>query len=254
MMKTRRVILILTIFVCMFVLFCFETSANTSYITSRISDKDGYISEENKEKLEEKLREAEKNSGVDFRVYVYEYSAREGYVDMYDYERAVGENFENLVLLVVSYEYGEYYYELFTKGSADTDISDKEVNKILDNDDVYDNLKSGKLYDGIDAYISLAERAVVGKLRNSFKSVFVPSLVISIIAAIVVGACVLVKYRKKLHSQSYPLEKYARLDLTVANDNFITKTVTRVRVNSSSGSSSKGGGRSFSGGGSRGRR
>ena len=82
-------------------------------------------------------------------------------------------------------------------------------------------------------------------------AVFVPSLVISLLVAIGASVGVILKYRKKLHSESYPLDRYAKLDLNVANDNFITKTVSRVRVKDSS--SSSGGGRS-SGGGSRGRR
>lgn len=252
-MKNKRIILFLTIVVCIFAAISFGTSAN-SVENSRFIDEDNYVTSADGIKLEQRLRKAEENTGVAFRVYVYEYSAYSGYVDMYDYERIVGESFDNLVLLVVSYEYGEYYYELFTKGSAHTGISDKEVNKILDNGEVYDNIKSGKLYEGIDSFITLAEKAALGKLRNSFKSVFITSLIISIIVGTVATVCVALKYRKKLHSVSYPLEKYARLNLSVANDNFKNKTVTRVRVKDSSSSSRSGGGRSFSGGGSRGRR
>ncbi len=249
-MKNKRILLFLITIVCIFALNTLVISASTS--SSRLNDKEGYITKVDAVQIEEKLKSAEESTGVAFRVYVYEYSSTEGYVDMYDYEREVGESFTDLVLLVISYEYGEYYYELFTKGTANTAITDKEVNKILDNDMVYDNIKSGKLYDGINAYVTLAQTAVEGKLRNSFKNVFIPSLVISLMIAIGASVGVMLKYRKKLHSESYPLDRYAKLDLSVANDNFITKTVSRVRVRDSS-SSSGGGGRS-SGGGSRGRR
>lgn len=248
-MKNRKIFLFLITIVCIFALNTLVISANTS--SQRLCDKDEYITAADEILLERKLASAEESAGVAFRVYVYEYSSSKGYVDMADYEREVGESFTDLVLLVVSYEYGEYYYELFTKGSAHTAITDKEANKILDNDKVYDNIKLGRLYDGIDAYVTLAETAVEGKLRNSFKAVFVPSLVISLLVAIGASVGVILKYRKKLHSESYPLDRYAKLDLNVANDNFITKTVSRVRVKDSS--SSSGGGRS-SGGGSRGRR
>lgn len=251
-MKIKRIIPFIITIVYIFALFSFASSAYIVESKSRIKDDDNYISFDKQMQLEDKLRSAEESSGVAFRVYVYEYSMSEGYVDMYDYERIVGEDFTDLVLLIVSYEYGEYFYELFTKGSPDTQITDKEAYKILDNNSVYDNIKSGNLYEGISAYIDLAETAVSGKLRNSFKSVLVVSLVISFIVATALAVCVVVKYRKKLHSASYPLDRYARLDLNVAYDNFRNKAVTRTRVRSSS-SSSGGGGRS-SGGGSRGRR
>ena len=250
-MKIRRIILFLITLVCIIMAFAIISSANATDGTPRITDKGGYINAADEAVLEERLKAAEERCGVAFRVYVYEYSTYTGYVDMYDYEREAGEGFDDLVLLVISYEYGTYYYELFTKGSAYTDISDKESNKILDNDGVYDNIKSGKLYEGIDEFITLAEKAVSGKLRNSFKAVFVPSLIISLIVAIGLSVYVFFAYRKKLHAVSYPLEKYATLNLTTANDNFIHKTVDRVRVSSSS---SSGGGRSSGGGGSRGRR
>jgi len=251
-MKSRRIITILITLVCIFALLSVVVSASGESNSARIIDKENYISASDEIKLEQRLKEAEQKSGVDFRVYVHDYSFGVGSFDMYDYERVTGQSFENLVLLVVSYEYGEYYYELFTKGSADTLITDKEVNKILDNDAVYDNIKSGKLYEGIDTYITLSEKAVTGNLRNSLKSVLIVSIIISVVTAGISVLIVVLKYRKKLHSVSYPLDKYARLDLNVRDDNFINKTVTRVRVNSSSGSGG-GRGRSF-GGGSRGRR
>lgn len=251
-MKIGRIALLLTTIVCLALVFSIICSANTDDSVERLSDKNNYISSAESAELERKLQSAEEKTGVAFRVYVYKYSSSVGYVDMYSYEREMGESFENLVLLVVSYEYGTYYYELFTKGIADTEISDKEANKILDNDNVYDNIKAGMLYEGISAFVELSEKAVTGNLRNSFKSVLIPSLVISILVAVGVVVFVVLRYRKKLHSVSYPLEKYATLDLSIANDNFIHKTVTSVRVNSSN-DSSRGGGR-ISGGGSRGRR
>lgn len=249
-MKIKTIALFLITIVCITMAFAVTSSAYTVSTNACITDKDGYVNDADEVTLERKLREAEERTGVAFRVYVYEYSAYTGYVDMYDYEREMGESFDDLVLLVISYEYDTYYYELFTKGAPQTDITDKEANRILDNKGVYDNIKSGKLYEGIDEFMTLAEKAASGKLRNSFKTVFIPSLIISL--AVAVGALVFVffKYRKKLHSASYPLEKYASLNLNVSDDRFITKTVTRVRVKTPSSSS---GGRS-SGGGSRGRR
>ncbi|MBE6537117.1 MAG: hypothetical protein E7673_04105, partial [Ruminococcaceae bacterium] len=126
-MKIKKIVLILITVVYIFALFSFATSAKTVSSSSRIQDYDNYIPSTEESRLEEKLKAAEEECGVPFRVYVYEYSIGEGNVDMYDYERIVGESFDDLVLLVVSFEYEEYFYELFTKGSPDTAITDKEA-------------------------------------------------------------------------------------------------------------------------------
>ncbi len=54
------------------------------------------------------------------------------------------------VLLVVTYERlnDTYYYNMYTYGAANYDISQKEVNYILDDYDVYTNLKYGYIHDG----------------------------------------------------------------------------------------------------------
>ena len=249
-MKIKRISLLLTTIACIIAAFVTTAYARSGSADSCITDKGAYINDADEVLLDRRLREAEQRTGVAFRVYVYTYSTSTGYVDMHDYEREMGESFDDLVLLVISYEYGAYYYELFTKGAPHTDITDKEANRILDNKGVYDNIKSGKIYEGIDEYITLAEKAVSGKLRNSFKAVFVPSLIISVLVAGGISAYIFFRYRRKLHAASYPLEKYASLNLNVSEDKFITKTVSRVRVNSASSS----GTRSSGGGGSRGRR
>ena len=61
---------------------------------------------------------------------------------------------------------------------------------------------------------------------------------------------VLYKYKKKLKSPIYPLNRYANLQLDYATDHFLGSSVTRTRVSSSRGGRS-GGSR---GGGSIGRR
>ena len=248
-MKIKRIALFLITIVCITMAFAITAEAKTTYKTSCLIDNGGYINDADEVVLQNRLREVEESTGVAFRVYVYTCHSSSDYIDIYDYERIVGEKFDDLVLLTVSYEYGTYYYEFFKKGSPDTDITEKEIGRILDNKGVYDNIKSGKLYEGIDEYITLAEKALSGKLRNSFKSVFVPAFIISLAVAVGASVYVFFKYRKKLHAASYPLEKYANLNLSIADDHFVTKTVTSVRVSTPS---SSGGGRSS--GGSRNRR
>ena len=96
-MKIKKIVLILITVVYIFALFSFATSAKTVSSSSRIQDYDNYIPSTEESRLEEKLKAAEEECGVPFRVYVYEYSIGEGNVDMYDYERIVGESFDDLV-------------------------------------------------------------------------------------------------------------------------------------------------------------
>ena len=204
-------------------------------------DKDNSISASNEKALEEKLQAAEERCGVKFRVYVHEPSPYVMGFNAYDYHQETGESLDNLFLLVISLEDGVYYYEIMPDDTSETGITEKEIQKILDNDKVYDNIKSGKLYEGIDAFIALSEKAAAGTLRNSFKKVIIPSLIIAAVISLISSVTVVVIYRRKLHSASYPLDRYANLNLITENDVFINKTVTRVRVNNSS--SSSGGGR-----------
>ena len=62
------------------------------------------------------------------------------------------------------------------------------------------------------------------------------SLVVGIVVAGIVCFAIVKRYKKALQSPIYPLEHYASLDLTHRRDNFIGKTVSRVRVSSSSSS------------------
>ncbi len=54
-----------------------------------------------------------------------------------------------------------------------------------------------------------------------------------IVAAIAVGIVIFL-YSRKVRSETYPLGKYAGLSLTHSRDDFTGKTVTRVRIRSSS--------------------
>ncbi|MBQ9071521.1 MAG: TPM domain-containing protein [Clostridia bacterium] len=245
-----KIILFLSTVICIIALFCLNASAAENRYNDYVIDDGGLLSYSEELEISEALADVEEATGIYVRLYLHNYEYTR--IDIYDYQQIAGKSFDNLVLLVVSYEYGEYYYELFTNGSPDVDITDSEADKILDNNEVYDNIKSGNLYEGISACIPLLKTALLGTLRNGFSEVFVPSLIIAIIVAVVACVIVIAKYNKKLHSPSYPLDKYARLDLNVSKDTFITRTVTRVRVSSPSRRSGGGGG--GRGGGSRGRR
>lgn len=250
-MKTK-VIIFVVLTLSLLLSLCvssFAYSSDTIPAGELVTDKDNIIDDADEAEISEALRAASESCGADIRVYAYS-----GMDDYYwsDYINDSSETFDSLVLLVINYDTWDsaYYYYLDTYGDAEYDIGQNEADRILDNPDVYDNIKNGNFKEGIKAYASLAEKAVSGHLRPSFLKVLIISLVIAAIVAAAVSLSLYFSYKKKLHSESYPLGKYASLDLRIERDSFITKLVTRVRIATSSGSGgrSRGGGRS---GGSR---
>jgi uncharacterized membrane protein YgcG len=167
---------------------------------------------------------------------------------------AIGE--KSAVVLVIDSTGTTYYYEMFTFNGADDLFSDRDVDDILDADSVYRNIKRGDLYEGCESFFGLCQQVIAKEIarQNAFPW---PALIAGVIGGVLIGGitvlCVFLFYRKKRHGVSYPLDRYATLNLTEHRDLFVGSYVTRVRVqsNSSGGSSSGGGG--FSGG-SRGRR
>lgn len=253
-MKTKIVIFaILTLSILLS--FCFAASADSeAFIPSGelITDRGAFLSDSTEAELSDALRDASAACGADIRVYTYR-----GW-EYYDWENYIEESedsFDSLVLLVIQYDVDyNFYYYLDTYGDAQCDITDKEVDRILDNPDVYNNIKSGDLKPGIIAYAELAATAVSGELRPNIAKVLTVSFIIAAIVATAVSLWIYFAYKKKLHSDSYPLEKYASLDLRVERDSFITKFVTRVRIRTSDGGGGRSGGRSGGGGSRRGGR
>ncbi|MBQ1260955.1 MAG: hypothetical protein IIX96_02990 [Clostridia bacterium] len=120
---------------------------------------------------------------------------------------------------------------------------------ILDHEDVYDNLKAGRIYEGIIGFLNVAAQELGTPAAHNARAITVAA-VISLLIGGIAATVVVVKYKRKLKSPSYPLERYARLSVTHASDKFLTRNVTRVKIQSSSGGGRSGGG----GGGHRGGR
>ena len=236
----KRIIATVFIIVSLFALLAIPASASGKNL---VTDKSNLITSSEEARINEALSAAERDTGMSIRVYIYEG------IDEYYYTRYMDEHDtkNDLVLLVIQHDIydGEYYYYLDTNGEPHTLISDKEVDRILDNPEVYDNIKSGNLAEGAIAFASLATEAVNGVLRPNIGRVLLVAVIIALCVAFVACLCVYISYRKKQHSPSYPLDKYARLNLIISRDIFVTKAVTRVRINTSS----SGGGRSGGGGG-----
>ncbi len=149
----------------------------------------------------------------------------------------------DLILLIVTKGRGGYYYDMFLYGEAYDNINQKEIDYILDHDDVYDNLKGGRIYDGVTAFASLAAKGYTGRVGASYAVIASVSFCIAL--AVAIGACVGVKvsYGMKKKSIDYPLDRFAKLNLTERSDVFTGSFVTkRVIQTGNGGSAGRGGG------------
>ena len=199
----------------------------------------------------------EPETGVSF----YLYTMSTANADDYPTDRAVRiycgiPDSEAAVVLVVRKAHTTYYYDMYTYGDAWDMFSDADVDRILDSFGVYNSLKSGRIYEGADSFFTLCRQTVqdfrqkeADRVAREPLMIALTGTVVAILAAGIAVLVVVLRYRTKKHGESYPLDHYARLDLTYRDDRFVGSHVTRVRIQSSSG-----GGRSGGGGGGGGRR
>jgi uncharacterized protein len=252
-MKTsvlKRTAALLMLLLCLAVLALPAAAEET-----RVYDPAGMLSEAEASALAARMDELSSEYGVEF--YFATYVAENRYDDFYgdDYcTRVQNLNGTDAVLLVVTYEEFNrtYYYNMYTYGDANYDINQKEVNYILDDYDVYYNLKGGEIYDGAKAFFELSAKAFEGRLGAPWILVILVSAVIALIIGLAVCAGVVASYKKKRASVDYPLEHFAKLELTREKDSFVREYTTRTYVPRSS--SGGGGSRHGGGGGHRGGR
>lgn len=161
------------------------------------------------------------------------------------------------VVLVIDETNGNYYYEAFTFNGAEDLLSSSAINRTLDANSVYNNIKNGSLQAGASAFFALCRQEIAAAVaaENAFPWY---AVIAGLIGGVLVGGitvlCVFLSYRKKRHGVSYPLDRYAQMDLIDCQDRFVGSFVTRVRVQNSNAGGGRSGGRGGFSGGSRGRR
>lgn len=251
-MKTsvlKRTAALLMLLLCLAVLALPAAAEET-----RVYDPAGMLSEAEASALTARMDELSGHAGVE--LYLATYLADGPRDDFYgdDYcTRVHNLNGTDAVLLVVTYERlnHTYYYDMYTYGKANYAISQKEVNYILDDYDVYGNLKSGEIFDGTRAFFELTTTAYTGRVGVPIPVIVLIAAAISIGIAFAVRGAVIAVYRKKKASVDYPLDRYATLELTHEEDHYVTEHTTRSYSPRSNGG---GGSRHGGGGGHRGGR
>jgi len=227
-----------------FLISLFSLSVSAEGGRSRVYDYERILSNADNTRIEAALSDFVSETGIEIRVVTTDDSP------FFISDLGLSYQSDSVVLEIIA-SGGEYYYEFYTYGSATGEIDNGEVDRILDDSDVYDNLKGGSFADGIEAFASLTAKAYCGKLQEPVWLTLLVSAIIALVIAAVPVIVITVKYKRKQKAPSYPLENYASLilDTDVCRDSFMGSRIIKTRVNTSSGGS--GGGRS---GGSRGRR
>lgn len=154
------------------------------------------------------------------------------------------------VVLLVSLVDGTYYYDMYTYNGAYDMFSDSDVDAVLDATLVYNNLKAGKIEEGSIAFFEecckISANFAEEQAKKERRAPMVALIVGAVVGALAGGGTVLgvfLYYRKKQHGESYPLDRYASLNLTESSDRFVGSFITRTRVQSSSSGSGGGGSR-----------
>ena len=150
----------------------------------------------------------------------------------------------------------KFFYDMYTYGAANEAFRDSDIDRVLDDDDVYDNLKAGRVGPGAKAFFTLCAEHIEER-NNKLAARERRAPLVTVLVALGVGLAaaglsvlgVVLSYRRKLHGITYPLDRYAKLNLTQREDRFIGSFVTRVKIKTSNGSGgSHSGGGGFRGG------
>lgn len=189
----------------------------------RISDKYDHLTASDESRINSAIREAESEVNAIFLVAVYELGkdipSGRSIVASFGFDH----NIANIVLLVIKYgvsietvggemkEINKHKYEMFTYGDPHRAITNREVDEILDDDDVYDNLKGGNFAAGAVAFIRGAVSAIHNDTSGLDDESSTQILVISLsgVAVIAVVAFIVLKIESKngvSHINSIPAQ------------------------------------------------
>lgn len=216
---------------------------------ANVNDVDNLLADEDEQTINAALAEARETAGVPVCAYVFAYKGFNVHGDDVLAEYGMTNQEPDLVLLVVEVMSYEVNYYMYTYGDAYYKINEKELDYILDDSRVYNNLKNGDIADGLCAYAELSAEAYAGRLGVSWRLILIVALIIGAIVGWISISSIKASYKRKNPSQSYPLDRFAKLDLKKQSDRVIGKFVTTTVISSGGHGGRGGGGRPGGGGG-----
>lgn len=213
---------------------------------SGVIDASDLLTEAAEAEINEALAKASRETGIPVCAFIFEYVGREVWGE--DLLAAYGlDEDDDMILMIVTVKRTETFYNLYTYGDAYFKINEKEVNYLLDDDAVYYNLKDDDYTEGLCAYAELAAQAYNGRLGVSWVLILLVALVIGAVVGGLTVKSIAESYKRKNPSTSYPLDRFAKLELTHSNDRVLGRFVTHTIV-SSGGRGGRGGGGGTGGG------
>ncbi len=237
-MSVKKLFATLAVTVLLIALFVLPISADSP----RVIDGAGMFTDSELSELNTAIAEAEEKSGVMFFVVTEEYHYENKSAAM---SICNASSSDDVCILVIE---SDLHYYFYTNGLADKRISDGEADDILDDSGVYGNIKSGRVFEGAMRFLEMTPNTI----EIPYTTIIIVGIVIGAIAAGITVGVVISKYKMKLRPTNYPLDQFAKLDLTHNEDHFIGKHVSVVVTSSGSSGGRSGGG--HSGGGARGSR
>ena len=218
---------------------------------SFVFDDGALLSEDAEQELSDLAEQASERTDCDFYIATYKSNL---YIDDYLGIEFLREHrlseYSNIVLLVITKDRGTFFYDLYLYGDAERKFAQSEIDLILDDDDeVYDNIKSGDLESGIEAFLKIATAAYEGQIGGYYLKLFLISLAFALFFAFITCFSVYKAYTAKRRSVDYPLERYAKIELTEKDDVFVGSFVTSRVIRTNNGGYGGGGGSSPHGGG-----
>ena len=221
------------------------------YLVS-VTDKDDLLSAADEQRVNKAPLEATEAAGIPVCAYVFASEIGfDGHVEYFgeDFlaEHGLDEH-DELILLVVAVTYFEVYYDLYLYGDAWNKINQKERDYILDDSRVYNNLKDGDFADGLCAYASVSAQAYAGRLGVSWKVILAGALIVGAIVGFISVKSIAASYKRQNPSQSYPLDRFAKLELTKERDRELGRFVTTTIISTGGRGGHGGGGRGGGGG------
>ena len=223
-----------------------------------IFDNGGFLNTDTEEELTALALEKAEETGCDFYVVTHEmrHEDDEYWGEDFLEDEGLSEN-ADIIILIITLDDGTYYYDLYLYGDAWDKVPKRERNYLLDHDEVYDNLKGGRLKAGIIAFLNVGAELYEGEnagyeaYEKSFRvKLLIFSLIIAAVLAFVACFGVYKSYTAKKKSVDYPLEHFAKMDLKDKEDIFAGSFVTRrvIQTNSGGGGGGRGGGGGHGGG------
>lgn len=257
-MKKNILTIVLALLLC--IIFAIPSFANDSNVLSdgeRLYDGADLFSAEEEKELENKLNKVTDKYQVEFVIAtvetVGELSATEYAKKYYDDGKyGIGDNRSGVFLFIAMDDgNGGRAYRIHTRGLAEVAISESEQNDI--GEDVASYLSAKNYTDAAELFIDKCEYQINGEI-NGFPFKFGRNLIISLVIGLVIALIVTGTWKGQLKSvrQQSGAANYTKqgsFHVTLSNDFFLYKTVSRQKKpeNKSSSSSSGGGGRTTGG-------